>query len=186
MRKLFCLLCIAVLLSGCQQKSGSMDTALQLRQQLNTAQSCSFAAKIIADYGDTTYSFEMNCNYESSGDLLFTVTAPQTISNITGKLSKEGGELTFDDVALGFPMIADEQLSPVNAPWIFMNALRSGYITSAGEVDDKTHLVIDEGDQTDPLSVHVWLNESNIPSYVEIYFHSGRILTIEVAQYHIM
>ena len=72
----------------------------------------------------------MDCKADSSGNLTFTVVKPETISGITGTLSGDGGNLTFDDTALHFELMAENQLSPVSAPWILIKTLRNGYITS--------------------------------------------------------
>ena len=44
----------------------------------------------------------------------------------TGKLTGEGGELIFDETALYFELLAEEQLSPNCAPWILVKTLRKG------------------------------------------------------------
>ena len=96
------------------------------------AQAVSFDAEITADYGDKTYTFAMHCESDTKGDMTFTVTAPESIAGISGTISASGGKLTFSDTALAFDLMADDQLSPVSAPWILMKTLRSGYLTSCG------------------------------------------------------
>ena len=54
----------------------------------------------------------MDCQCDSQGDLTFAVTAPETITGITGKVSDAGGKLTFDDTALQFDLMAEEQVTP--------------------------------------------------------------------------
>lgn len=163
-----------------------MDTALELRSALDHAKRCSFEAQIEADYGDKTYSFALSCETDVNGDLLFSVVSPDSISGIAGKLSENGGKLTFDDVALAFPMLADGQLSPVSAPWFFYHTLRRGYITSAGEVDGKIRLIVDDSYRDDALTLHIWLSEEKTPSFVEIYFKDRRILSMTVSNYQIV
>ena len=186
MKRRIWLLWLAVLMTGCNARVDSMDTALELRGKLNRAEVCNFIANIVADYGDHSYTFTLECMYAKNGDFTFRVISPESISGITGKLSQGGGELIFDDVALAFPMLTDGQLSPVSAPWIFLNALRSGYITSAGVVENCVRVVIDDSYQEESLTLHIWLDEENMPALSEIYFQDRRILTIAINDYRML
>ncbi|MFR3326027.1 MAG: hypothetical protein ACLTR8_16550 [Oscillospiraceae bacterium] len=62
------------------------------------------------------YTFSMDCQCDSQGNLTFAVTAPETITGITGKVSDAGGKLTFDDTALQFDLMAEEQVTPRQRP----------------------------------------------------------------------
>ena len=135
---------------------------------------------ITADYGDQTYTFAMGCQFDAHGDLSFSVQQPDTIAGISGNITDAGGNLTFDDMALAFPLLADGQLSPVSAPWVLMKTLRSGYITSAGEVDERILLIIDDSYADDALTVHIMLDSDGMPAVGEIYYKDRRILTVEV------
>ena len=128
-KKLAVLLIVLLFLGGCSGKQEELERAMTLRAKL-LASECSFDAKITADYGDKLYAFAMTCQGDSRGNLTFTVTEPESIAGITGIISQDGGRLTFDDTALYFDLLTDDQLSPVSAPWIFLKALRGGYITS--------------------------------------------------------
>ena len=162
-----------------------MNAGLTLRSELLNATSCTMDVIITADYGDQLYTFSMACQFDAKGDLTFTVQEPNTISGITGKVTNSGGSLTFDDVALAFPLLADEQLSPVSAPWVMMQCMRSGFITSAGYVDDRLRLVIDDCYDEDALTAHIWLKDGSKPVMTEIYHNGRRILTLEVYDYRI-
>ena len=163
-----------------------MDAGLSLRNKLLTSDSCFFEAGITADYGDETYTFAMGCEFDAHGNLSFVVQSPQTITGIVGEISAQGGKIKFDDTALAFPLLADGQLSPVSAPWIFMKTLRSGFITSAGMDNGMTRLIIDETYEEKTLTIHVWLNEDNIPLQGDVYWNGRRILTVEVANFRIV
>lgn len=163
-----------------------MDRGLALRSSLLHASGCEMDAVITADYGDKTYTFAMGCQFDAYGKLTFTVTSPETIAGITGTVDAEGGNLTFDDTALAFPLLADDQLSPVSASWIFMKTLRGGYITSAGMVDEDVRLIIDDRYEEDALTLHIWLNGEGIPHLAEIFHNGCRILTVEVTNFRIL
>ena len=163
-----------------------MQDALALRATLLQASGCVLDVEITADYGNKTYTFAMGCKFDAHGNLFFTVLSPESIEGITGTIDTEGGSLRFDDTALAFPLLADEKLSPVSAPWILMKTLRSGFITSAGTDGETTRLIIDETYEAKTLSAHIWLNKEGIIQSAEIYWDSYRILTIEIKNFQIL
>lgn len=179
MKKVAGVIILLLFLSGCGA-SNDLDRGMKLRSDLLKAESCSFEADITADYGDKVYTFSASCEADAVGDLRFEVTAPETIAGITGSVSDEGGKLTFDDTALHFDLMADDQLSPVSAPWIFLKTLRSGYLTSAGMEGELLRLTIDDSYDDDALRVDIWLDGENMPKAAEI-LHDGRtILSLSV------
>lgn len=186
MKRIVCLICMLVFLTGCHKTANSMDMALQLRQEINASEGCMFRARITADYGDACYTFLLDGQAAQDGSVAFGVTAPESICGITGSLAEEGGKLTFDDAALAFPMLADGQLSPISAPWIVMKALRGGYISSAGQMDNQVRLILVDNYKEEDLSVHIWLDESNMPRLAEIYHNGYRILTMELEKFEIL
>lgn len=183
MKRLIGLLLGMVLLVGCSGTQESMDTALKLRSQVLAAENCRFDAVIVADYGDMTYSFTLACVGDQNGNLAFTVTAPESISGITGKLSKEGGKLTFDDVALSFPLLAEGLVTPVSGPWVFFAALRSGYMTAVGADGEYTRLTVNDSYETDALTLDIWLTGENIPVQADVIWENRRILTMQIRNF---
>ena len=167
---------LLMLLSGCSGPPGEMETAMELRSSLLQASQCSFDANITADYGDKVHTFSMSCLTDSGGNVSFTVTEPDTISGITGTLSDNGGEITFDDIALHFELLAEDQLSPVSAPWILMKTLRGGYLASACREDGRIRLSVDDSYEENALRLDIWLNPENRPEHADILYAGRRIL----------
>lgn len=149
------------------------------------AASCTFTAQITADYGDKVYSFAMDCVADSSGNVDFTVTAPETIAGITGSLSAEGGKLTFADTALHVPLLAEGLLTPISAPWILIKTLRSGCITSAGEDGQALRLSIDDSYADDALHLDIWCDGEDRPDRAEINWEGRTILSVVVTNFSI-
>ncbi len=179
MKKLSVLLVLIVLLGGCSGKQEELERAMTLRAKL-LASGCSFDAKVTADYGDKLYEFIMSCQSDTRGNLTFTVIEPESIAGITGVIAQDGGKLTFDDTALAFPLMADDQLTPVSAPWILLKTLRGGYLTSANMEEELLHLTIDDSYKEDALQLDIWLNEGNQPVQADILYDGRRILTVQV------
>ena len=180
------MLLLCLLLCGCTKTEGAMDKGLCLRSDVLSASGCRFDATVTADYGNQTYTFAMGCEFDAHGNLSFAVQSPQTIAGISGSIGAEGGALRFDDIALSFPLLADEQLSPVSAPWVFMKTLRSGFITSAGEDGGLVRLIIDKTYEEKTVTAHVWLGEKSVPVQADLYWEGRRILTVEVNNFQIL
>ena len=186
MKKCTVLVLVFLLLSGCSGIPDEMKTGMELRSQLLQAAGCSFTAKITADYGDKIHTFTMNCQADSKGETTFSVVEPDSISGITGKLSGTGGKLTFDNTALCFELISDKQLSPVSAPWILINTLRSGCMMSACKEEDSLRLSIDDSYEEDPLRLDIWLNSENLPETADILYDGRRILSVSVMNFELL
>lgn len=183
MKRVVMLVLLLIFLTGCSGSSKEIERGMALRSRLLQASSCSFDAEITADYGDKLHSFSMSCQGNEQGDVSFTVTVPQSISGITGIIGGEGGKLTFDDTALHFDLMADDQVTPVSAPWIFLKTLRSGYLTSAGMEDEQLRLSIDDSYEDDALHLDIWLDPEDIPVRAEIVYDGRRILSLTVKNF---
>ena len=172
------------MLCGCGRKDDALDKALVMRQRLQGA-SCSFDCTVTADYGEKIHVFSMRCAADSSGDLTFEVLSPDTISGITGIISRNKGKLTFDDKALAFELMADGQFSPVSAPWILIHTLQGGYLTSCTETDYGMLLCIDDSYESDPLRLDVRMDKDGNPMSAEILWQGRRILSMEIENFQL-
>lgn len=178
------ILCTMMMLifSGCGGIGDEIDRVLILRQKLQET-GCSFLAEITADYGDSLYSFSMECRADENGDVSFCVIQPETISGITGKVSDTGGNLTFDDHVLLFETLADDQVTPVTAPWLLIRTLRGGYIRACTETEAGMKLIIDDSYEEDSLQLDIWLDGNDLPSEAEILWKGRRIISLIVKDF---
>lgn len=174
-----------LLLSGCNGENPELKRAMDMRARLLTA-SVTFEAEITADYGDEVHIFSVYCEGDNQGNLGFRVTAPETIADITGQIKGREGELTYRDTVLAFPLLAEDQLSPVSAPWIFYTTLRGGYLTSAGMEDDLLRLTIDDSYGEDAMTVDIWLDKNDSPIRTEILYDGRRILTLTIKNFQMV
>lgn len=182
MKRIIALLGLLFLLTGCSGAETQLDRAMALRSKL-LAQGVSFDAEITADYGDKLYTFSMNCQADSQGNLTFTVTALESIAGITGTVSASGGKLTFDESVLSFALLADGQLTPVSAPWVLLRTLRSGYLTSCAEENGVIRIAIDDSYADDALHLDIWLDGNDLPTRGEILWQGRRILSVSVKNF---
>lgn len=182
MKRIVWLLMAVLCFSGCSSENRALEEGLEFRDRLLEAQGCQFTAEITADYGQTLYSFGMECQADEIGAMTFQVTSPESISGITGTISDTGGALTFADTALQFDLMADDQLTPVSSPWILLRTMRSGYITSACWEEELLRLSIDDSYEEDALHLDIWLEEG-IPVRGDILYDGKRILALDVKSF---
>ncbi len=182
MKKILCVALVFLFLCGCGDRENLLDRAMKLRAD-TLASAVTFDAEITADYGEKSYTFAMSCRSETDGSLSFTVTAPETLSGITGTVGTDGGKLTFNGTALAFELMADGQLSPVSGPWILMKSLRGGYLTSCNLEDGALRVAVDDSYEEDALHLDIWLDGGDLPKYAEIYWQGRRLLTVQITNF---
>ena len=177
------LLLAGALLCGCSGMDGLMEEALHFRSELLGAESCSFVSNITADYGDTVDRFSLSCQMGSDGVLHFAVESPESIRGITGAVDNDEGAFTFAEDVLAFPLMADDRLSPVSAPWIFVNTLKNGYITAVTREGELLHLSISDSYEDDPLELEIWISREGSPTSAEISWQGRRMLSMEIGNW---
>lgn len=180
------MLCVTLLLSGCSGENADMSKALEFRERILESSECGFRAEIVADYGDAVHTFVMNTSTDSQGSVSFEVISPEPISGITGSIGQNGPSVTFDDIILAFPMFADGLPAPVSAPWIFMKALRSGYISSAVKEAEHWRVTFIDSYDEEPLMLDVWLDEQWIPVQCRIYYDGEDFLALQLEDFRIV
>lgn len=182
MKRIAILLLVMVLLYGCTGDSGQMDRAMALRGKIQQKE-VTFDAAITADYGNKIHTFAMQCHGDIQGNLKFTVKEPESIAGISGTVAKGSGKLTFDDKILAFDILADDLISPVSGPWVLLETLRSGYLTSCSEEGDMLRVAIDDSYEENALHLEVWLDSEDIPQRCEIYWQGRRLLSMDVKNF---
>ena len=180
MRVLGSVMVVLLMLSGCGSGNKGLEGAMAFRDRLLDASGCEFSANITADYGTEVDIFRMAVRADADGNVAVEVTEPGPISGITGTVTRSGGALTFDDTILGFPMLAEGRLAPAASPWVFLKALRSGYISSVGREADQWRLTVLDSYEEDALVLDVWFDKDWQPLHSEFLFKGEKILTLEI------
>ena len=186
MKRIFVSLLIVAALFGCGKKNDSIQPASDLRSKLQNADGCRFDAHITADYGDATYTFVLNCQTDKDGKLRFEVSDPLTIAGMTGTISAQKGEILFDDKVLAFDTFADGYISPISAPWVMMNSLIGGYITSCGRNEEGYRISLNDSYADDALQLDVWTDGMGNPVQCDILYKERRCLAIVVKNFTFM
>ena len=178
-RRVLCILLVMTfMLGGCSMQGGSaMEEALAFRSKVLGG--CSFLAKITADYGEQVCTFSLSCRVDREGALLFTVTAPDTISGITGRVDGAGGKLTFDDVVLPFSPLAEGRLSPVASAYTAAQSWRTGYIATCGKEGEQLVFSVNTTYEENPLVADTRMDpEKGVPLSTEICYNGRKHISI--------
>lgn len=176
-----CVVC-AVLFCGCGVQQ-QLDQALAFRQKMLQSEGCSFLCKITADYVEKLYTFTMECSFDKSGNMSFKVVEPDSISGITGTVDNRGGNLTFDEQALAFELLADGYITPVSAPWLMVKTVRGGYMESCSQESDTFRITFYDSYEENALQLDVWLDANQAPIRCEIVWQGRRILSLAVSSF---
>jgi len=185
MRRIIAIFLLLTVLTGCKNTDGTKPAVL-LREKLLQSNGCSFLAVVTADYGESIYTFSLDCTADADGNITFTVADPETIKGISGRIDQEGGKLTFDDQVLAFPLLADDQLTPVSVPWLLVRTLRGGYISAGGKDGEHYKVQIDDSYEEDPLQLDIWLDDANLPIHCDFLWNGRRILSAEIKNFAIL
>lgn len=183
MKRLCWIMVILLLTCGCTAREQELERVMALRAKLLASPAVSFDATVTADYGAHTYTFKLRCKADSKGELTFEVLSPESVAGITGKASVNGGKLTFDDKAISFGPLADGLIAPISGPWILLNTLRSGYLTSCGVENGTLRAAIDDSYADDALHLDIWMDEADLPERADVLWQGRRILSVEVENF---
>lgn len=183
MKRYLTILFCGMLLTGCQNSDKELNRVLLLRESIFNSDCCVFDAVITADYGDCLYVFQMQCHTDGNDGLNFTVTYPDSIAGISGYIDQETAHVTFDNNILAFEKMADDYISPVSAPWVFVKALRSGYIRACEPDGEITRVIVDDSYEDDALQLSIWLDENDTPNRAEILWGGRRILSLDIINF---
>lgn len=170
MKKLcLCLLCLALLLSGC---GGGREAERrdQWAGELRARPELAFEAAIRAEYADNTVEYRLA--YEEDGEgCTLRVLEPEEIAGAGVRLQPDGAQLRFDGISLDAGPLDRYGLSPVSALPALTRALREGHLESAWQEGDET---VWELSSDGELKVQVWLDEELTPLRAEL-ISEGRV-----------
>lgn len=170
---------LLVFLLGCSGADPAMEEALELRSRLLAASAISFEAEIGADYIDSIEQFTLDCAFDGTDRMTFTVTEPSDIAGLSGSCTGTEGTVEFDDTVLAFPLMADGRLSPLAGPWVLVKALKEGAIIAVSKEGELLHVTVDDSYADDALTVDVWIEAGEIEE-AEIAWEGRRCLTMDV------
>lgn len=168
-RLCLCLLCLALLLSGCGG-SREAERREQWAGELSARPELSFEAAIRAEYADRTVEYRLAFEEDEEGCTL-RVLEPEEIAGVGVRLQPDGAQLRFDGISLDAGPLDRYGLSPVSALPALTRALREGHLESAWQDGSET---VWELSSDGELRVQVWLDDELRPLRAEL-ISEGRV-----------
>ena len=184
MKRVLLIIILCLMLMGCSQKTDYVDNAMGLRSRLSNAQSCSFNARVTADYGDCVYTFRIQCEHQNDGGMQWEILEPDSIQGIAGMVTEKDGKFVFDDGnAVIFPLLADGYITPAAVPWILTRTILGGYIQKAGPDNEYIRTQIDDSFKGRQFTLDLWTDSSGDPVRGDILWEGQRIMSIEITDF---
>ena len=159
-----------------------MQTAMDLRTDL-LEQGCSFTAEIQAHLPEGTAEFALQCACAPDGTATLEVSAPDTISGISATVQPGGENVSFDDVALEFGLMADGQVAPMVLPQLLFSCWTGGYIREAGTDKELYSAVYLQGYGDRELAVEQWFTPEGIPTGADFWFGVDNVASVTVSDF---
>ena len=153
-----------LLLTGCGEKGAQADDlALAIRGEYLEMAGCSASLEVHADYGSRVYDYAMDAVWTGDGGLTLTLTAPEEVAGVTGRVLEGETALEFDGVYVETGPLDPSGLSPMDAFPALLTALREGYVAQStleeGEAEDVLHLTVRDAEGTpgQGREIQLWL-----------------------------
>ncbi|MBE6932103.1 MAG: hypothetical protein E7464_01800 [Ruminococcaceae bacterium] len=161
-----------------------MQTAMDLRTAL-LEQGCSFTAEIQAHLPEGTAEFTLQCACAPDGTTTLEVSTPDTIAGISATVQPDGENISFDDVALEFGLLADGQVAPMVLPQLLFSCWTGGYIREAGADKELLSAVYLSGYGDRELAVEQWFTSEGIPTGADFWFGVDNIASVAISDFNL-
>ena len=122
---------------GAGRQREAEDLALTIRGEYLPLENLSAEVEITADYGERVYEFTLTAVVQD-GEMVLTLTEPEWVAGVTARLTEETGQLEYEDLIVETGPLDGEDLSPVSALPVLLEAARGG---------DMAECALEEGEQ---------------------------------------
>lgn len=173
MKKIVPLLLLLVLfLSGCGEKSTSMEGIQRQYEKIGTAH---MEAEITLHLSEENRTFVLACDYMADDKTTVTIQEPEELQGITATVDGKDLTVSYDDMIL--PAGTLDNVCPANVLPCLLQMISDGYVTEYGQEQvngvDCYRLTLEE----DGLYCTVWLDtESLIPRFAEVMGEDGTVV----------
>ena len=161
-------------------------SAEDVRAHFASLDSCTAHLKIISDLDESVLEFESDYVYNREDSDSFTLTAPESVAGIGGRISGEANgafTLQYNDLQLDDIAPRHTGLTPADAWFCLLNDLRHAAPVQvwSEHTNGESLLVLRYEKADDSVEKQVWLRQSDLqPVYAELYEDGARVLTIQV------
>ncbi len=159
-----------------------MTPAIEFRAALVQAGGCSFTAAITVDYGQRVQCFTLACDVDGEGTTNITLLEPESIAGVTATVTDDGGQITYDGMALDFGLLANGSLIPAAAPCMLAACWLKEYISDAGQGEIGYQVRYRKKIGEKELLLDTFF-ENGIPFLAEVCYNDSGILKIEISDF---
>ena len=139
------LLCICLVLTGCQRRDVQAEFD-SFSRSLSESSTLSFTANVRAEYENKTARFTLSYAGDSEGGTV-TVLAPELIKGIKAHISPGGTQLRYDSVVLDTGALDSFGLSPLSSLPLLVQAMKCAHLDSFWEEEGQLVLQLEPDDE---------------------------------------
>lgn len=177
-----------ILCGGC---SKAVSDDVDVRNYWSTVETKQADLKISTNLGDTALEYQLEYVYNGNDSDNFTITYPESLAGISGKVSGNGADgltLQYADTILDDMMPVRSGMTPADAFSAIVCCLRDDAPTETWTetVSEQTLLVMryEDADAIGSIARQVWLTADGTQIvYAEVYDDTECLLTITVTGY---
>lgn len=176
------LMMLCLLLTSCGKAENGIRDALTFRELLQESGGCSFTADVVTEVENRGYEFTIAASYQCGGSASLTVTAPETIADISAVMTDKDAALAFGGVELDFGQLDSAVTSPLYAPLVFGQCWDTAYIDCGGMDGEEYRVTYREGNGQEELILETWFS-GGVPVRCELYRQEVLLLSAAVESF---
>ena len=155
------LMIISLLFCSCGEKDTLEKSLREARERWEEGESLRFTAEICAELSKEVFTCKLECTHEN-GETVIEIIEPQNIAGIKARMREGETTLEYDGLILAIENPMMGEASPLGAMGIFMDALRSGFVTQMWmERENECPIAVYELYVDDNTSAKLWFWEEN-------------------------
>ena len=176
-------LMISLLLSGCGGADAQRKIAEQ-HQRFADAQALSFVADVTADLGSEVFDCSLACAFEQE-TVTVEVLAPESVAGVRARVADGSLALEYEGLSLGVGTAGLDDITPVGAGPLLVQALRSGFLQRCWtERDGDRDLLVAQVYVSDLAALTVWYDgETLAPVHGEFSQDGAVVLRCEIRDF---
>lgn len=129
------MICLCLALSACGGEGGGSPAeqlALDVRGELLETAAGSAQVSVTADYGRRVYEYGVDMTWQTEGETVLTLTAPENVAGVSARILEGETALEFDGTRVETGALDDSGLSPLSGLPLMLEYARTGWMAECG------------------------------------------------------